>query len=459
MIFYQERVVFMGRLFGTDGVRGIANTELGCETAMQIGRAAAAVLSDGCRRRPVFVVGCDTRTSSDMLCCALVAGLCSVGADVINLGVVPTPAVAFLVGKYKADAGVMISASHNSAEYNGIKIFSGSGYKLPDMLEEQIEDIILDKRRLPPLPTGHAVGKVTLAENAVKDYCDHVKSCVLYSLDGLNIAVDCANGAASRTAAAIFDGLGANAHILNASPNGQNINRDCGSTHMEALAKYVVDNKLDAGVAFDGDADRCLCVDENGNCIDGDEIMAICAVDLKERGRLTKNTVVGTIMTNFGFSRFCEQNGIRFVATKVGDRFVLEEMLLDDTVFGGEQSGHIIFRDFATTGDGQLTATQLLSLLRRKKEKLSCLAAVMKKCPQTIINIKVSAEGKLHYYTDEEINAAVEKAKNTLGDSGRIVVRPSGTEPLIRVMTEGDDSKLIEKLAKEVSAVIKKRIG
>ena len=449
----------MGRLFGTAGVRGIANTELSCETAMQIGRAAATVLAEGGRRRPVFVVGCDTRISSDMLSSALIAGLCSVGADVINVSVVPTPAVAFLVGKYKADAGVMISASHNSAEYNGIKIFSGDGFKLPDMLEEQVEDIVLGKRELGEYPIGHDVGKVTVATNAVKDYCDHVKSCVLYSLDGLNIAVDCANGSASATAAQIFDALGANAHILNASPDGQNINKDCGSTHMEALAKYVVDNKLDVGVAFDGDADRCLCVDENGEYVDGDEIMAICATDLKERGRLAKNTAVGTIMTNFGFQRFCEANEIRFVATKVGDRFVLEEMLLDDTVFGGEQSGHIIFRDFSTTGDGQLTATQLLSLMRRKNEKLSELKKVMKKCPQTTINLKVTAEGKLRYYTDEKIKDAVEKVKTELGTTGRIVVRPSGTEPLIRVMVEGDDAKQIEKLAKEVAAVIKKELA
>ena len=444
----------MSRLFGTDGVRGIANTELSCERAMQIGRAAAAVLADGCRRRPVFVVGADTRTSSDMLSCALIAGLCSVGADVINLGVVPTPAVAFLVGKYKADAGVMISASHNSAEYNGIKIFSGDGFKLPDMLEERIEDMILGECEMPEPPVGDAVGKVTVAKNAIKDYCDHVKSTVLYSLDGLQIAIDCANGAASATAAEIFDGLGANAHILYASPDGQNINRDCGSTHLEALSKYVVDNGLDAGVAFDGDADRCLCVDENGNFVDGDEIMAICALDLKERGRLAKNTVVGTIMTNFGFMRFCEQNDMRFVATKVGDRFVL-----DDTVFGGEQSGHVIFRSFATTGDGQLTAAQLLSLMRRKGEKLSALASVMKKCPQIIINLKVTSDGKRRYYTDETVKAAIENAKANLGETGRIVVRPSGTEPLIRVMVEGDDTALIEKTAKEVSAVIKKQLS
>ncbi len=449
----------MGRLFGTDGVRGVANTELNCETAMQIGRAAAAVLAEGGNKRPLFIIGCDTRISCDMLSSALSAGLCSVGADVLNIGVVPTPAVAYLVIKYKADAGVMISASHNSAEYNGIKIFSGDGFKLPDMLEEQIEDIVLGLRELPELPIGGDVGRVTFKADAVNDYCEHIIKSAPNKLDGINIAIDCANGSASVTAANIFKTLGANVHILNASPDGQNINRACGSTHMEALTQYVIDNKLDAGVAFDGDSDRCLCVDENGACVDGDEIMAICAVDLKERGKLVKDTAVGTIMTNFGFTRFCEANGIRFVATKVGDRFVLEEMLIDGTVLGGEQSGHIIFRDFATTGDGQLTAVQLLSLLCRKKEKLSTLASVMKKCPQTIINLRVSADGKVRYYTDETIKAAVQKVTDELGKTGRIVVRPSGTEPLIRVMVEGDDEVLIQKLAEEVAEVIKTQLA
>ncbi|MGN1047385.1 MAG: phosphoglucosamine mutase, partial [Eubacteriales bacterium] len=366
----------MGRLFGTDGVRGIANAELTCERALEIGRAAAKVLTDGCRRRPLFVVGSDTRTSSDMLACAVMSGICSMGADVISLGVVPTPAVAYLVGKYKADAGVMISASHNPSEFNGIKIFSGDGYKLADALEERIEAIVLDHEGALDLPVGDGVGKLTHAERATKDYIDHIKSSVLYSLDGLNVAVDCANGSASMTAKQLFSDLGANAHILSCSPNGSNINAGCGSTHIEALAKYVTEHNLDCGVAFDGDADRCLAVDEKGNVIDGDMIMAICALDLNERGRLNHATVVGTIMTNFGFGKFCEANGLKFVATKVGDRFVLEEMLLEDYSFGGEQSGHIIFRDFATTGDGQLTACQLLSLLRRKKQKLSEIASV-----------------------------------------------------------------------------------
>lgn len=446
----------MGRLFGTDGVRGVANTELTCELALNIGRAAAAVLSRGMRRRPVFVVGTDTRVSSDMLAAAVTAGLCSVGADVKSLDVVPTPAVAYLVGKYKADAGVMISASHNPSEYNGIKIFSGDGYKLPDALEEQIEAMVLDGKGTIELKPG--VGKTSFASDAVKDYVEHLRSSVPNSLDGLRIGVDCANGSASVTAARLFEALGAEAHIINASPDGENINVDCGSTHIEGLAAFVRDNGLDAGVAFDGDADRCLCVDERGNVIDGDEIMAICASDLAERGKLRKRTVVGTVLTNFGFEKFCEENGMKFVATKVGDRFVLEEMLLNEYDFGGEQSGHIIFRDFATTGDGQLTAIQLLSLMKRKGMKLSDMQC-MRKYPQVMRNIRVKNEAKVLYYTNARIKEAVEAAKKVLGDDGRIVVRPSGTEPLIRVMTEGKDISLIDRTADEIAEVITAELG
>ncbi len=448
----------MGKLFGTDGVRGIANSELTCTRAFDIGRAAAAVLTEGCRRRPVFVIGSDTRASSDMLVCAITAGVCSVGADVIQLGVVPTPAVAYLVMKYKADAGIMVSASHNSFEYNGIKIFSGDGYKLPDALEERIEDIVLNHVIKFPAPIGDNVGKVTFKESSARDYINHVKSSILYSLNGMNVAIDCSNGSASVTAKALFTELGANIHIIADKPNGSNINANCGSTHIENLSKFVTDNKLDCGVAFDGDADRCMCVDENGALIDGDQIMAICAIDLKERGRLNNNAVVGTIMTNFGFGKFCDDNDLRFVATKVGDRFVLEEMLLEDYSFGGEQSGHIIFRDFATTGDGQLTAAQILSMLRRKQKKLSELASVMTKYPQITINLKMSPEGKLLYYTNAAIKAAIDESKEALGKGGRIVVRPSGTEPLIRVMVEGCDSALIKDIAEKVAAVIKNEL-
>lgn len=449
----------MGRLFGTDGVRGIANTELTSELAMEIGRAAATVLSDGCRRRPTFVIGSDTRASSDMLGAAMTAGLCSVGADVIQLGVIPTPAVAYLVGLYKADAGVMISASHNPAEFNGIKIFSGNGFKLPDMLEEKIEDLILSKEKNYAKPLGGEVGRVTYATDAAADYIRHIKSTAHCSLDGLKVAVDCANGAASVTAPKLFSELGADVHVLYDRPDGENINRDCGSTHLEALAKYVVDNSLDCGIAFDGDADRCLCVDEKGDVIDGDMIMAICALDLKSRGKLNRDTVVGTIMTNFGFGKFCEENGLRFTATKVGDRYVLEEMLLEDYSFGGEQSGHVIFRDFATTGDGQLTATQLLVILRTSGKTLSELASVMTRYPQITVNLKISAEGKIAFYTDREITAKLDEVKTALGKSGRIVVRPSGTEPLIRVMVEGSDTEQIKVLADDVASLIKTRLS
>lgn len=449
----------MGRLFGTDGVRGIANTELTCERAMAIGRAAATILTEGCRRRPTFVIGSDTRASSDMLSSALIAGLCSVGADVIRLGVIPTPAVAYLVGKYKADAGIMISASHNPAEYNGIKIFSGNGLKLPDMLEERIEELVLDSTYSFARPVSGEVGRLTEAEKATRDYINHVKSTAYYDLSGLRIAIDCANGAASVTAPTLFRELGAEVHVLNDHPDGVNINQGCGSTHMEGLAAYVREHSLDCGVAFDGDADRCLCVDEAGELIDGDQIMAICARDLKARGKLNRNAVVGTIMSNFGFGKFCEQNDLHFVATKVGDRYVLEEMLLEDYSFGGEQSGHVIFRDFATTGDGQLTATQLLMLLKRSGTPLSELAGVMTRYPQTMINLRISPEGKLAFYNDPEVASAMADAKESLGKNGRIVVRPSGTEPLIRVMVEGLEREQIEAVAKRVADVITSRLG
>lgn len=450
----------MGRLFGTDGIRGIANKDISCELAMKVGKAVATVLSDGSRRRPVIVIGSDTRASSDMISSCIIGGICSVGADVIQLGVIPTPAVAYLIVKYKADAGIVISASHNTAEYNGIKIFGGDGFKLPDALEERIEAIVLDGIVEPAEPTGSGVGKLTYAvTKAPRDYISHVKSSVLYSLDGLKVAVDCANGAASVTAEKLFSDLGAEVTVIAAKPNGSNINDGCGSTHIENISNFVKEHDLDCGISFDGDADRCLCVDENGDVVDGDAIMAICALDLKERGRLNQNAVVGTIMTNFGFTKFCTDNGLRFISTKVGDKYVLEEMLLEDYSFGGEQSGHIIFRDFATTGDGQLTAVQLLSLIRRKGKKLSELASIVKKYPQTILNVRVSDEGKLAFYTNPEVKAATEKAKEAIGASGRVVVRPSGTEPLIRIMVESDDSEITERIANELASVIEKQLS
>ena len=449
----------MGRLFGTDGVRGIANSSLSCELAMKLGRAAAMVLSTNSRRRPLFVIGMDTRISSEMLSSAITAGLCSVGADVMILGVVPTPAVAYLIGKYKADAGIMISASHNSAEYNGIKMFSGDGYKLPDVLEEEIESIVIDDSKEFKPVEGADVGKVTYATNAVKYYIEHLKNSVPNSLEGIKIAIDCANGSASVTAKILMEQLGAEATVLYDEPDGININEECGSTHLEKLSEYVVKNGFDIGIAFDGDADRCLCVDENGNTIDGDQIMAMCALDMKERGKLAKHTAIGTIVTNLGFVKFCEDNNINFIATKVGDRYVLEEMLLEEYNFGGEQSGHIIFRDFATTGDGELTAIQVLSLMKRTGKKISELAKVMNKYPQVSINVKVSQEGKVQFYTNPTVKEAIEEAKEKLKDIGRIIVRPSGTEPKIRVMVECFDEEIMNGLANEVAEVIQKELG
>ena len=449
----------MRKLFGTDGVRGIANSELTCERAMQIGRAAAELLSGSRQKPPIVLVGMDTRISSEMLAGALIAGLCSVGAHVIALGVIPTPAVAYLVGKYNAHAGIMISASHNPYDYNGIKIFNGNGYKLEDELEERIESIVLGGKPEPKLAASADIGRVTHAANAVKDYIDHLCSTARFPLDGMRIAVDCANGAASRTASTLFERLGAECTILHAAPDGLNINDNCGSTHLDALREYVTANGLDAGAAFDGDADRCLMIDSSGEDVDGDMIMAMLALDMKARGGLRRNAVVGTVMTNFGFAKFCEKNGIRFVEAKVGDRYVLEEMLRQDYSLGGEQSGHIIFRDFSTTGDGQLTAVQVLSMLCRTGAKLSDAAKAMTRCPQFAVNIPASAEAKQAFCNDHAITGILEDARAAIGTGGRLIARPSGTEPLIRIMAEGWDPEAIRAAAEGTAARIAKQIG
>ena len=447
----------MGRLFGTDGVRGIAGEDMTCELAMAIGRAAAEVLTYGRRRRPLVVLGKDTRISSDMLGAALAAGLCSVGADVIDLGVVSTPAVAYLVGKYKADAGVMISASHNPYRFNGIKIFNGDGFKLPDAMEEQIEYLIEKNDFI--YAKDENLGQINYYTTAARDYMEHLKRTIPYSLQGLKIVVDCANGSASATARTLFEELGANAVILNDKPNGENINENCGSTHLEMLQASVLEHAADAGVAFDGDADRCLFVDETGQVIDGDMIMAMCGLDMQQRGKLRKSTIVGTVLTNLGFVNFCKENGLEFAATKVGDRYVLEEMEQEGYMLGGEQSGHIIFRDFATTGDGQLTALQLLCLLKQSKKPLSKLAKVMTRMPQVMENVEVSGEGKLEFYNNDVIKEAIQQQKELMGENGRVLVRVSGTEPLIRVMVEGSDKEGILKIAQHLAQLIKQELG
>lgn len=449
----------MGRLFGTDGARGVANSELTAELAMNIGRAAAMVLISDEVEHPTILIGKDTRLSGDMLEGALIAGLSSVGANVGLLGVVPTPAVAYLVGKYNADAGIMISASHNPFEFNGIKIFSSDGCKLPDDLENRIEEIVLDNVVPYALAKDENIGKVTRMDDAVEDYVDHVAKSIGCDLEGMEIALDCSNGSSSRTAEKLFTKLGAKVHMLFDNPDGININKDCGSTHINRLQNYVREHKLCCGLAFDGDADRCLAVDENGNLVDGDYLIAICAKDMKDRGVLKKNAVVGTVMTNMGFNKFCEASGMTFVSTKVGDRYVLEAMLREGYNIGGEQSGHIIFLDYATTGDGELSGAMILSIMKRTGEKLSALAKVMERMPQVLINVKVSAEGKLAFYTDKEVKAEIKRVTEILGDRGRILVRVSGTEPLVRVMLEGENLEEIQSLAEESAQVVRERLS
>lgn len=449
----------MGRLFGTDGARGVAITELTCETAMNIGRAAAIVLTKRTKHKPTIFIGKDTRISSDVLEAALAAGICSVGANVQILGVVPTPAVAALVQQKKADAGVMISASHNSFEFNGIKLFSSTGYKLSDDIEEEIEELILDKPQEMKLVSDGEVGKITYYRDAQTDYIRYIMKCIKGNLTGLRIALDCANGSASATAKRLFEGLGASVYVINASPNGVNINDNCGSTHINNLMQFVVDKKCHAGLAFDGDADRCLAVDENGELIDGDKLIAICAKAYKEKGKLKKDTAVVTVMSNLGFKYFAKDNDIKMQTTKVGDRYVLEKMLEGGYNLGGEQSGHIIFLDEANTGDGQLSGAKVLEILAESGKKMSELASVMEHFPQVMINVKISPRDKEVWKNDSQITDLIEQYEAELGDSGRILVRESGTEPLIRVMLEGRDFSQINKFAVAIADKIKERTG
>ncbi len=444
----------MGRLFGTDGARGIANKDLTCELAMNIGRAAAYVLASENAKRPKVLIGKDTRESSTMLEMALASGLCSVGADAVLVGYVPTPAVAYLVNSSGADAGVMISASHNPCEYNGIKLFNSNGYKLPDEIEAEIEKLVLDDMSPVNFPIGGDVGSVFFREDYIDKYIKHIVSTTDMSLKGLKIALDCANGSASHTAERLFTALGAECHMLHDNPNGTNINSECGSTHMDDIIDYVNGHNMDLGLAFDGDADRCLAVDEKGRLIDGDKLISVFAKDLKERGKLYNDTAVVTVMTNIGFKMFAAENGINVAETGVGDRYVLEEMLKNGYQIGGEQSGHIIFREYATTGDGQLTGVQFASAMVRSGKTASELAAIMTQYPQTIVNVKVSDAVKSILSTDEDIKAVIKQQEEILGDEGRVLVRASGTEPLVRVMIEGKNIKQINAMAKKIAAVI-----
>ncbi len=449
----------MGRLFGTDGARGIANTELGCELALKIGRAAAMVLNENKEgKRLRVLIGTDTRKSADMLSCAIAAGFCSVGCDVMLIGVVPTPAVAFLVKEYSCDAGVMISASHNTCEYNGIKIFRNDGYKLSDEAEEKIEAVILDEIAPYPLKTGAQIGSIISGGDAVGDYIRHIRKTAQGRFDGMKIALDCANGSASATAYRLFSGLGAQCSVINSEPDGVNINADCGSTHIQGLCRYVKENGFHLGFAFDGDADRLICADGEGRLVDGDKIIAICAKHMKNRGLLRGNTVVATVMSNMGLFGFLDKSSIAYEKTRVGDRYVLEKMLEGNYSIGGEQSGHVIFSDYATTGDGQLTAVQLLNVIKATGRSLKELADEIEIYPQVLRNIRVSSLGKLRLYEDGETQIAIQEAERELGENGRVLVRASGTEPLVRVMLEGRDSRQIERLAQQIAQVIKERL-
>lgn len=449
----------MGRLFGTDGVRGIANRELTCELAMQIGKAAAYVLTKENHHKPKILIGKDSRLSGDMLESALAAGLCSVGATVISLGVIPTPAVAYLTRKYEADAGIVISASHNSAEYNGIKIFNANGYKLNDSIEERIEAIILDNSEEINCPTGDDVGTVKECETTLRDYVEFAKSTIDCDLSGLKIALDCADGASYESAVKVIVELGAEAFVVHNHPNGININHNCGSTHTKAFQEYVKNINVDIGLTFDGDADRVLAVDEKGNLIDGDKIMFICADFLKEKGLLVKDTLVTTVMTNLGLVLAAKEKGINIVQTKVGDRYVLEEMLKSGFILGGEQSGHIIFLENNTTGDGLLSALQLLSILKKSGKKLSELSEVFQPLPQVIVNAKVQNSKKKDYLNDSIIKEEIELLENEFSGNGRVLIRPSGTEPCVRVMIEGADLNYITQKANYLAKLIEARLG
>ncbi len=448
----------MGRLFGTDGVRGIANRDLTCELAMNIGRAAAYVLASEKVKRPKILIGKDTRSSSTMLESALSAGICSTGADVVLVGNVPTPAVAYLVSNCGADAGIMISASHNPCEYNGIKIFDSNGYKLPDKMEEEIETLVLDDISPISMPIGGEVGSVYKREDYLEDYIKHLLSTVNVDFKGLKIAIDCANGSAFYTAEKIFNALGAECYMLHAKPNGTNINSECGSTDMRDLIRFVNANGMDLGLAFDGDADRCLAVDEKGQIIDGDKLIAVFAKELKSKNKLNNNTAVVTVMTNIGFTKFAEENDIFVDVTAVGDRYVLESMVKNCYKIGGEQSGHIIFKDYASTGDGQLTGIQFAAAMVRNNKTASELASVMKSYPQTMINVNVTDNVKQILNTDNDIKKIIEEKSKLLGKNGRVLVRASGTEPLVRVMIEGPNIKEINNMAKEIAAVIESKV-
>lgn len=449
----------MGRLFGTDGVRGVANVELTADLAYKLGQAGAYVLTSETKHTAKILVGMDTRISGDMLESALIAGICSVGAEAISLGVVPTPAVAYLTRLYNADAGVVISASHNPFEFNGIKFFNGQGYKLADSTEAKIEAIILDNAEELPKPTGKELGFKSVRTTAIDDYANYLKNKVKVDFKGLKIAIDCANGASYKVSPMVLKELGAEVFVIHNEPDGININKNCGSTHMDDLMAFVKEKKADLGLAFDGDADRVLAVDENGKFVDGDQIMAIIGLDMKNKGLLKNNAIVATVMSNLGLDILAKQEGLNIVKTKVGDRYVLEEMAEKGYNLGGEQSGHVILLDNNTTGDGLATALQLITVLKESGKKMSELANVMQVLPQVLKNAKVSNSKKYSFLEDDEISKMCSQLESEFHGEGRVLIRPSGTEPLVRVMIEGKDQGYITEKAATLATLIEQRLG
>ncbi len=454
-----SRSEIVSKLFGTDGVRGIANVELTASLAFDLGRVGAYVITKNKKENTKILIGGDSRISYDMLESAISAGMMSVGVDVYVVGTIPTPAMAYLVRKYKMDAGVMISASHNKMQDNGIKFFNQDGYKLSDEIENEIEDIIKNKLDELPQPTGAGVGKKFAFETGSQDYIAYLTSISENRFEGLKIAIDCANGATSFVAKTIFENLGAEVLTINNSPNGININRHCGSTHLDVISNFVKSNKVDVGFAFDGDGDRCLAVDEKGEELDGDQLLAIIAKKLKENGKLKDNTIVATLMSNLGLTIYGQDNGIDIVQTAVGDRYVLEYMLEHGKNLGGEQSGHVIMLDYNTTGDGILTAILLLNVLKTSDVPVSELAKVMKKLPQALVNANVHNKLKYDYLKYDEIKTEIERLEAMFAGRGRVLIRPSGTEALVRVMIEGEDINVLNAEARKLADLIEEYLS
>lgn len=446
----------MAKLFGTDGIRGIVNEDLNAILALKIGSSVAKVLKTELKKEKLtLLIGGDTRISKDMLTSSVAAGVLSEGCDVISLDVLPTPAISYLVKEYNADGAFIISASHNPSKYNGIKVLDNNGFKLTEELEEKVEKLIFNFELNNKVNDN---GVIITKSDAVELYVNHLVSTIDSDVSNLKIIIDTANGAASKTAEVLFNKLNANFTLINNNPDGLNINENAGSTHIESLVELVKQGDYDIGIAYDGDADRCILVDEQGNVIDGDFIIAICGILLKKEGKLKNNALVGTIMSNLGLIKFCEEYDINFVATKVGDKYVLESMLNNNYILGGEQSGHIIFKEFANTGDGELTSLQVLNVMSKEGKKLSELANVMKKYPQVMINVNVSKEGKENYKTNENIKRKIAEVNEKMNGEGRVVVRPSGTENLIRVMLEGKDEKIIKSYCESLANYIENEL-